>query len=81
MTPSEILRNRLRAMGVDCNNEQAQGCVDALRAQGFKITARDIGESREVVLDFGPEINGARDAKLCSQEPQIIWQKIWDEMA
>ena len=81
MTPAEILRSRCRAVGIEITNEQADGAYAAMRAHGFKITARDIGESREVALDFGPEVNGSRDAKLCSQEPQIVWQKLWDEQA
>lgn len=81
-SPAEILRSRCRAVGVEMTNEQAEGTVAAMRAHGFKITARDIGESREVALDFGPtKPDGSRDVTICSNEPQVVWARIWDEMA
>jgi hypothetical protein len=82
MSPAEILRARARAVGVDMSVEQANGLHMALRNHGYKVTARDIGESREVVLDMsGEKPDGTRDVSLCSQDPGVIWAKIWDEMA
>jgi len=82
MSPAEILRARARAVGVDMTADQAIGLIAAMRSQGYKITARDCGESREVALDFGPlKADGSRDVKLSSDEPSVIWAKIWDEHA
>lgn len=81
MTPAEILRNRSRAVGLDMTVDQAAGLVSALRAQGYKIVCRDIGESREVVLNMsGEKPDGSRDVSLCSSNPDVIWAKLWDEM-
>lgn len=81
MNPSEILRNRCRAVGVNMTDDEARGVVQSLCAQGFKLVARDCGESYEVVMDFGPlKPDGSRDAKLATDDPRKIWSQIWDQM-
>jgi hypothetical protein len=82
VTPAEILRNRARAVGCDMTVEQADGTIAALRSQGYKITARDCGESGEVALDIGPvKVDGTRDVKLATDSPNRIWALIWDQHA
>lgn len=81
MTPAEVLRNRARAVGVEMTVDQAEGTVNAMRAQGFKIVARDCGESADVVMEFTTLADGSRDAKLAHHDPKVIWAKIYDQMA
>lgn len=80
MTPAEILRNRARAVGCDMTVDQAEGTVASLRSQGYKIVARDCGESGEVAFEFGPvKADGSRDVKLATDSPNMIWALIWDQ--
>lgn len=82
MTPAEVLRNRARAVGCDMTVEQAVGTIEALRSQGFKLVARDCGESSEVALNIsGEKKDGTRDVSLSTHDPKLIWALIWDQHA
>lgn len=79
-SPAEILRNRMGAAGVNISLTNAEDCIVLMRAQGWKIVGRDLGETREVVLETKVR-DGVETVVLCSDQPQILWAKCWEAMA
>jgi hypothetical protein len=80
-SPAEIIRNRCAAAGLAMTMPQAEDAVTLMRAHGWKLTPRDCGDTGDAVLEFTEQDGGGRESKLISQSPNVLWSKIWDQMA